>query len=60
VVLLAGNGHVRTDIGVPRWLDPATRQRSEAIGLLEAGDNDTPTTAGCTPPRSRGPTPARR
>ena len=37
-VLLAGNGHVRTDLGVPRWLDPATRLRSEAIGLLEAGD----------------------
>jgi uncharacterized iron-regulated protein len=41
VVLLAGNGHVRTDIGAPRWLDPQTRQRSEAIGVLEAGDNDT-------------------
>jgi uncharacterized iron-regulated protein len=35
VLLLAGNGHVRTDIGVPRWLSPATRGRSEAIGLLE-------------------------
>jgi hypothetical protein len=23
VVLLAGNGHVRTDIGAPRWLDAA-------------------------------------
>lgn len=41
VVLLAGNGHVRTDVGVPRWLDAATRQRSEAIGLLETGDTDT-------------------
>lgn len=39
VVLLAGNGHVRTDAGVPRWLSPATRARSEAIGLLEA-DHD--------------------
>ena len=37
VVLLAGNGHVRSDIGVPRWLNPATRQRSVAIGLLERG-----------------------
>jgi uncharacterized iron-regulated protein len=37
VVLLAGNGHVRIDRGVPRWLSPATRARSEAIGLLEAG-----------------------
>ncbi len=38
-VLLAGNGHVRTDAGVPRWLTPANRARSEAIGLLE---DDTP------------------
>lgn len=38
VVLLAGNGHVRTDIGVPHWLPPAVRARSEAIGVLEAGD----------------------
>ncbi len=36
VVLLAGNGHVRIDAGVPRWLTPATRARSEAIGLLES------------------------
>jgi uncharacterized iron-regulated protein len=41
VVLLAGNGHVRTDIGAPRWLSPATRARSEAIGVLEAGDDST-------------------
>ncbi len=41
-VLLAGNGHVRTDIGAPRWLPPAVRSRSEAIGVLETGD---PTTA---------------
>jgi uncharacterized iron-regulated protein len=34
-VLLAGNGHIRSDIGVPRWLSPATRGRSVAIGLLE-------------------------
>jgi uncharacterized iron-regulated protein len=37
-VLLAGNGHVRTDLGVPKWLGPATRARSEAIGFVEAGD----------------------
>jgi uncharacterized iron-regulated protein len=36
VVLLAGNGHVRSDIGVPRWLKPATRERSISIGLLES------------------------
>jgi uncharacterized iron-regulated protein len=41
VVLLAGNGHVRTDIGAPRWLSPATRARSEAIGVLETGDEGT-------------------
>jgi uncharacterized iron-regulated protein len=35
VLLLAGNGHVRTDVGVPRWLSPATRARTEAIGMLE-------------------------
>ena len=38
VVLLAGNGHVRSDTGVPRWLSPGTRARSESIGLLEQGD----------------------
>lgn len=38
VVLLAGNGHVRTDIGAPRWLPAAVRRRSEAIGVLEQGD----------------------
>jgi uncharacterized iron-regulated protein len=37
-VLLAGNGHVRTDLGVPRWLSPAVRARSVAIGIVEAGD----------------------
>ena len=36
VLLLAGNGHVRIDAGVPRWLSPAVRARSEAIGLLES------------------------
>ena len=35
-VLLAGNGHVRTDLGVPRWLAPATRARSVSVGMLEA------------------------
>ena len=38
-LLLAGNGHVRSDIGVPRWLSPATRSRSVSIGLLEPGDD---------------------
>jgi uncharacterized iron-regulated protein len=37
-VLLAGDGHVRRDVGVPRWLSAATRERSVSIGLLEVGD----------------------
>jgi uncharacterized iron-regulated protein len=37
VVLLAGNGHVRTDVGAPRWLAPQVRARSTAIGWLEEG-----------------------
>jgi uncharacterized iron-regulated protein len=37
VVLLAGNGHVRKDIGVPHWLSPEVRQKSISIGLLETG-----------------------
>jgi len=37
VLLLAGNGHVRTDIGAPRWLNPQQRARSQAIGWLEEG-----------------------
>jgi len=41
VLLLAGNGHVRTDVGAPRWLDAATRQRSLAVGVLEQGDTTT-------------------
>jgi uncharacterized iron-regulated protein len=38
VVLIAGNGHVRRDVGVPRWLGAAARARSVSIGLLESGD----------------------
>jgi len=37
-VLLAGNGHVRTDIGVPRWLSPGLRARSHVVGYLETGE----------------------
>lgn len=37
-VLLAGNGHVRNDVGVPAWLPAAVRQRSVGIGLLEHGE----------------------
>jgi uncharacterized iron-regulated protein len=39
VVLLAGNGHVRRDIGVPRWLDAGLRERCHAVGYLETGDD---------------------
>ena len=35
-VLLAGNGHVRKDLGVPRWLPPELQARSRVIGFLEA------------------------
>jgi uncharacterized iron-regulated protein len=38
VVLLTGNGHARRDIGVPRWLGAAARERSVAVGMLEEGD----------------------
>ena len=37
VVLLAGNGHVRRDLGVPRWL-PLAPRRLLSIGFLEEGD----------------------
>jgi uncharacterized iron-regulated protein len=35
-VLLAGNGHVRNDIGAPHWLPDGLRTRAVAIGLLES------------------------
>jgi uncharacterized iron-regulated protein len=35
-VLLAGNGHVRNDIGAPHWLPEGLRTRAVAIGLLES------------------------
>ncbi|MGD9942771.1 MAG: ChaN family lipoprotein [Burkholderiaceae bacterium] len=39
VVLLAGNGHMRRDIGVPRHLrELAPQARVLAIGLIERGD----------------------
>ncbi len=42
-VLLAGNGHVRRDVGVPRWLGPAWQGRLFVVGYLEADDDTTPT-----------------
>jgi uncharacterized iron-regulated protein len=48
VVLLAGNGHVRRDLGVPQWLPPALRDQVRAVGFVETdgtpgdGDDDAP------------------
>ena len=39
VVLLAGNGHVRKDLGVPRWLTHTVRAQTRVIGFLEPGDD---------------------
>lgn len=38
VVLVAGNGHLRTDLGVPRWLDAETRRASRVVAFAEPGD----------------------
>jgi uncharacterized iron-regulated protein len=35
VVLLTGNGHARTDLGVPFLMAPDERARTLAVGLLE-------------------------
>lgn len=55
VVLLAGNGHVRRDIGVPRWLSPALRAQVLAVGMLEEGDRSVAAydQAIVTPPQPR-------
>jgi uncharacterized iron-regulated protein len=46
VVLLAGNGHVRRDIGVPRWLPGDWRTATVSIGLLERDESgSSPTSA---------------
>jgi uncharacterized iron-regulated protein len=39
VVLLAGNGHVRRDIGVSFWLAPDERRSAVSIGMLERDDD---------------------
>lgn len=41
-VLLAGNGHVRRDIGVPRWLDEVAASRTLVVGFIEAGSPEPP------------------
>ena len=45
VVLLAGDGHARRDIGVPTWFDPATLARVFAVAFLERGDSAPPASA---------------
>ncbi|WP_130480590.1 ChaN family lipoprotein [Sphaerotilus mobilis] len=49
VVLLAGNGHVRRDLGVPRWLAAPLATRAVVVGLVEAGGDDPPGDAGIAP-----------
>jgi uncharacterized iron-regulated protein len=59
-VLLAGNEHVRNDIGAPRWLDASTRTRSVSVGVVEASADDTPDDAfdqRVTVPRQARPDP---
>ena len=45
VVLLAGNGHVRRDTGVPRWMGDTWRERIVSVGYLERGDESPPASA---------------
>jgi uncharacterized iron-regulated protein len=40
-VLIAGNGHARRDLGVPRWLGAELQQRTLAVGFIE-GDVPSP------------------
>ncbi len=39
VVLLTGNGHARSDVGVPFWLTPDERARAVSIGVLERDED---------------------
>lgn len=45
VVLLAGNGHVRRDLGVPRWLRGIAPARVWSVGFLESDAADVPRAA---------------
>lgn len=40
VVLIAGNGHVRRDLGVPRWLPAALAPRLHVVGFIERGGDE--------------------
>jgi hypothetical protein len=37
-VLLAGDGHVRRDLGVPRWLGAVAPERLLSVGFVETGE----------------------
>jgi uncharacterized iron-regulated protein len=45
VVLLAGDGHARRDIGVPTWFDPPALARVFTVAFLERGDPTPPASA---------------
>jgi uncharacterized iron-regulated protein len=45
VVLLAGDGHVRRDLGVPTSFDPTVLARVLAVGFLERGEPSPPDSA---------------
>ena len=45
VVLLAGNGHVRRDVGIPFWLPAEAAHGAISIGGLERGDSSVPESA---------------
>lgn len=40
VVLIAGNGHVRKDVGVIHWLNADLQDRVMVAGYVESGDTD--------------------
>jgi len=46
VVLIAGNGHVRRDLGVPRWLPPELAPRTYVVGFVERSGGEPPTPEG--------------
>ena len=45
VVLLAGNGHVRRDVGVSFWLPADAARGAISIGVLERDDSSVPESA---------------
>jgi uncharacterized iron-regulated protein len=45
VVLLAGDGHTRRDLGVPRWLRSFRPSRVLSVGFVERGTTDPPPSA---------------